>query len=49
MWLTECADSLKRLRPISRVGQNRIRIYTPYIYGRIFVEASVSVFVSVFV
>jgi len=33
---------------IHRVGQNRIRIYTayiytPYIYGRIFVEATVSV------
>ena len=37
---------------ISRVGQNRIRIYTAYIYtvyiyGRIFAEATVSVSVSV--
>jgi len=38
----------------TRVGQNRIRIYTAYIYapcifiyGRIFVEATVSVSVSV--
>jgi len=34
--------------PMSRVGQSGIRIYTayiytPYIYGRIFVEATVSV------
>ena len=47
MYIDKLPSSSVSFSSIFRVGQNRIRIYTPYIYGRIFVEATVSVSVSV--